>query len=299
MAYEQTIYVRIEDPNSDNNCPSQITLNLIVLDTPQIDFNPSPLEICDDEIEDGFAVFDLSQSNEQILNGLDPSDFTITYYETQENAENTENEILTPFAYTNITAFNQYIWVLVEDNETGCFNFTSLELIVNDLPELFQPTPLNLCDDNNPGDEVEEFTLEDSMEEVLQGQTGIEISFYETQEDADSATNPITSPYTNTSNAQTIYIRGENEITGCHSTITLDLRVNPVPSPVAPEPIEECDEDNDGFTFFTIDAMKRRSSTESWIFSFLTMRLWPMQKMQQILFSVLITILCQTLKPFL
>jgi gliding motility-associated-like protein len=129
-----------------------------------------------------------------------------------------------------------------------------LELIVNELPELFQPTPLNLCDDNNPGDEVEEFTLEDSMEEVLQGQTGIEISFYETQEDADNATNPITSPYTNTSNAQTIYIRGENEITGCHSTITLDLRVNPVPSPVAPEPIEECDEDNDGFTFFTIDA---------------------------------------------
>ena len=72
---------------------------------------------------------------------------------------------------------------------------------------------LNLCDDNNPGEEVEEFTLEDSMEEVLQGQTGIEISFYETQEDADNATNPITSPYTNTSNAQTIYIRGENEIT--------------------------------------------------------------------------------------
>ncbi len=254
VAYEQTIYVRVEDTTITTDCFSYVELTILVHDMPQIDFDPLPLEICDDEIEDGFAVFDLSQSNEQVLNGLDPSDFTITYYETQENAENTENAILTPFAYTNITAFNQFVWVHVEDNETGCFNFTSLELIVNELPELFQPTPLNLCDDNNPGDEVEEFTLEDSMEEVLQGQTGIEISFYETQEDADNATNPITSPYTNTSNAQTIYIRGENEITGCHSTITLDLRVNPVPSPVAPEPIEECDEDNDGFTFFTIDA---------------------------------------------
>ena len=28
----------------------------------------------------------------------------------------------------------------------------------------------------------------------------------------DNATNPIASPYTNTSNAQTIYLRGENEI---------------------------------------------------------------------------------------
>ena len=63
----------------------------------------------------------------------------------------------------------------------------------------------------------------------------------------------IRDSYSNTSNAQTIYLRGENEITGCYSTITLDLRVNPIPSPVVPDPIEECDEDNDGFTFFNVE----------------------------------------------
>ena len=36
------------------------------------------------------------------------------------------------------------------------------------------------------------------------------------------------------------------------ATITLDLRVNPIPSPATPEPIEVCDEDNDGFTFFDV-----------------------------------------------
>ena len=117
---------------------------------------------------------------------------------------------------------------------------------------LIQPLPLELCDDNNTGDEVEEFTLEDSIAQVLNGQTGISITFYETQQDADDATSPIESPYTNTSNAQTIYLRGENDITGCYSTITLDLRVNPIPSPAIPDPIEVCDEDNDGFTFFDI-----------------------------------------------
>ena len=253
VAYQQTIYVRVEDTTITTDCFSYVELLLVVNDVPQINTESSSIEVCDDDT-DGFALFDLSLSNDEVLNGLDPSEFTITYYESAENAENAENPIVTPFAYTNITAFNQVVWVHVENNTTGCYNTSSIELTVNELPVLTQPDPLNLCDYNNTGDEVEEFTLEDSIGQVLQGQTGIGITFYETQEDADNATNPIVSPYTNTSNAQTIYLRGENEITGCYSTITLDLRVNPIPSPVVPEPIEECDEDNDGFTFFTVEA---------------------------------------------
>ena len=114
--------------------------------------------MCDDDT-DGFALFDLSLSNDEVLNGLDPSEFTITYYESAENAENAENPIVTPFAYTNITAFNQVVWVHVENNTTACYNTSSIELTVNELPVLTQPDPLNLCDYNNPGDEVEEFTL--------------------------------------------------------------------------------------------------------------------------------------------
>jgi len=254
VAYEQTIYIRVDNLNAATGCVTTLTTNLVVNDISQINTSPASLEICDDNTADGIGMFDLSLSNDEVLNGLDPSEFTITYYESEENAENADNAILTPFAYTNVTPFNQFIWVRVENNTTACYNTTSLELIVNELPILTQPDPLNLCDYNNSGDEIEEFTLEDSIEQVLQGQTGIVITFYETQEDAENDDNQIFSPYTNTSNAQTIYIRGEDEITGCYSTVTLDLRVNPIPSPAVPDPIEECDEDNDGFTFFTIDA---------------------------------------------
>ena len=250
--YTQIVFIRIESSTVVTDCATYLDVLLVVNDVPQINTESSSLEVCDDDT-DGFGLFDLSLSNEEVLNGLDPSEFTITYYETPENAENAENAIITPFAYTNITAFNQTVWVRVENNTTECYNTSSIELTVNELPVLTQPDPLNLCDYNNPGDEIEEFTLEDSIGQVLQGQTGIGITFYETQEDADNATNPIASPYTNTSNAQTIYLRGENEITGCYSTITLDLRVNPIPSPVVPDPIEECDEDNDGFTFFNVE----------------------------------------------
>ena len=252
VAYEQTVFIRVEDSASDNDCSSQLTLTLIVNDIPQINTEPSSLFLCD-ENTDGFGIFDLSTSNEELLNGLDPSDFTITYYEAQDDAQNALNAIVTPYNYTNATAFNQFVWVRIENNTTACYNVGSIELIINELPVLTQPTPLNLCDYNNSGDEVEGFTLEDSIGEVLQGQTGINISFHESQEDADNAANALVSPYNNTANAQTIYIRGEDEITGCYTTITLDLRVNPIPSPIAPEPIEECDDDNDGFTFFNLE----------------------------------------------
>merc|ERR1712173_179661 len=88
----------------------------------------------------------------------------------------------------------------------------------------------------------------------LNGQNGITLTYYETQMDADNATNPIVSPYVNTSNAQTIYVRAENDVTGCYSTITVTLRVDPIPSPEPdPDPIEVCDDDNDGFAEFDLE----------------------------------------------
>ena len=248
----QTLYVRVESATISTDCATIVELVLIVNPTPQIE-DPTPLEACDDASADGFAQFDLTSKDAEILDGLDPLQYTVTYYETQANADADTNPILNPLAYTNTTPFNQILWVRVEDTVNGCYKLTTLELIVNALPVLVQPTPLELCDYNNPGDEQEAFTLEDASGEILAGQTGISLTYYETQLDADNATNAVTSPYTNTVNPQTIYIRATNDVTGCASTITLDLRVNPIPSPAVPTPLEECDEDNDGFASFDLE----------------------------------------------
>ena len=254
VVYEQLIYVRVEDTTISTDCFTYLELILVVYDVPQIETNPTPLEVCDNDT-DGFALFDLSLANQEILNGLDPLDFEISYYETLDNAELETNPITTPLAYTNVAPFTQQLYVRVENIDTQCYNTTALTLIVNELPVLIQPDPLELCDDNNTGDEVEEFTLEDSIGQVLNGQTGIDITFHQTQEDADNAESPILSPYTNIVNAQTIYIRAENNITGCFNTITLDLRVNPLPSPVEVEPLEACDVDADGFASFDLESV--------------------------------------------
>ena len=120
---------------------------------------------------------------------------------------------------------------------------------------MVQPSPLELCDATVPlGDGIEPFTLEVANPEILNGQTGISLTYYETQGDADAQSNPISSPYTNIVNPQTIYVRAENDVTGCYSTITLDLRVNPLPTPALPDPLEVCDDDNDGFGAFDLES---------------------------------------------
>ncbi|MBD3864698.1 T9SS type B sorting domain-containing protein, partial [Olleya marilimosa] len=263
VANTQVIYVRVESATIATDCATFVDLVLIVNPTPQIT-DPSPLEVCDNDA-DGFAIFDLELNNPEILNQLDAdatndlaaTDYTITFYETEANANVPTNAIATPNAYTNTTADIQTIWVRVDDNANGCSTVTPMDLIVNPLPVLVQPDPLALCDYNNPGDEVEAFNLEDANAQILAGQTGITLTHYISQSGADNATaaDQIFSPYTNIVNPQTVYVRAVDNVTGCVSTITLDLRVNPIPSPQAsPVALIECDDDNDGFTTFNLDS---------------------------------------------
>jgi gliding motility-associated-like protein len=251
----QTIFVRVESPGVD--CYSTVTATLIVEDSPQpvLAVDLDPLEACDDD-NSGNALFDLTQMEPAILaNETTPSDFTVTYYQTQNDADNQTNPITVPAAYTS-NGLNQTIYVVVE-GLNGCLGETSFELIVNPLPTVNPPSALELCDYNNPGDEQEAFNLNDATLEITGGDNSIDVTYYETQADADAGSNPLSSPYTNTVNNQTIYIRSVDQDTGCSVTqgYTLTLVVNPLPSPQVPvDPLLVCDADNDGFAEFDLDA---------------------------------------------
>jgi gliding motility-associated-like protein len=246
----QTLYVRVESATIATDCATLVELQLIVEPTPQL-IDPTSLEECDDLSADGFATFDLRTKDAEILNGQDPMQYIVNYYTSEVNAATGNNAITNPTGFTNTEAFNQVLWVRVEDNTTvaGCYKLTSLELMVNPLPVLVTPAPLEECDYNNPGDEREAFTLEEANAEILNGQPGIAITYYETLVDAENATNPIVSPYTNTSTVQTIFVRAENTTTGCYNTVTFTIRVNPIPTPTPSDQLpdlELCDDINTG-----------------------------------------------------
>jgi gliding motility-associated-like protein len=251
----QIVYARVESVTILTDCATIVPLELYVHEEPQIVQTPPALETCDDISADGVAQFDLTDSEDSILNGVvDPAAVAITYHETQANAESNTASIAVPTSYSNIPPDNT-VWVRVEYTATGCYQVAELELLVNPLPVLVQPNPLNLCDYNNTGDGIEEFTLEDSASEILNGQTGISLTFHSTQAGADGSFDEIFSPYANTANAQTIYVRAENDITGCYNTITLDLRVNPLPLPEPQPALEVCDDDNDGIIGFDLSVL--------------------------------------------
>ena len=253
VAYRQTIFVRVEDTTITTACYTYLNFQLIINDVPQIELNPEPLEVCDDDT-DGIALFDLSLANDQILNGLNPLDFEVTYYETFANAELKSNPFNTPLRYTNTSPTSQTIFVRVENIATECFKSIALPIIVNPLPVMVQATPLELCDDA-VADQQTTFDLTEKNLEITDGDGSLEVVYYTTLLDAEDATNAIADPtaYTNTAigtaaaNPQTVHIRVTDLDTGCYDLTTLTIRVLPNPTPnLNPDNLIACDDTNSG-----------------------------------------------------
>ncbi|WP_407556291.1 choice-of-anchor L domain-containing protein [Winogradskyella sp. 4-2091] len=88
---------------------------------------PTPLNICDDDL-DGFAQFDFTVKNDEILNGQ--NDILLTYHETQSDADSGMNALASPYA--NITPNIQTIFARGENLAGDCFSTISFEIIAED-----------------------------------------------------------------------------------------------------------------------------------------------------------------------
>ncbi|SFU38431.1 gliding motility-associated C-terminal domain-containing protein [Pustulibacterium marinum] len=252
VADEQEIFVRLED---EYGCYSTTSF-IIVVSAPEIT-TPDDLYLCDDESNDGVEVFDLTQQDEQVLGGQDPSDFSVVYYESLElaNAGDTSTAISNPEAYANTTVDEQIIYVRLEDVMSGCFKVTYFQIVVEDMPTVIAPTPLYGCD-FAPTDGYVEFMLTEKNAEIVNGQSNISVSYFESEADYMSGESPLSSAYTNIATpTQELFVVLRNVVTGCENFTTLQLVVSTPPVAVAPAPMEFCDPDNDGYGEFDIDAV--------------------------------------------
>ncbi len=100
--------------------------------------NPTDLVVCDPD-GDGYASVDLTVKSDEIANGI--AGLSITYHETQADAEADVNALVTP--YTNITN-PQTIYARAEGID--CYSVVSFTLIVDascgDTQVICGPTPL-------------------------------------------------------------------------------------------------------------------------------------------------------------
>src|SRR5690606_1189936 len=159
-------------------------------------------------------------------------------------------------AFVNSEWYNQTIYIRIE-GVTECFTIAELELIVHDLPQITDPEPLEMCDNDYDG--FVAFDLTSKNLEILGNLNPLnhEVSFFTTQADAIADTNAIANitAYVNqTENEDTVWVRVDDLTTGCHDVTELTLIVNPLLVASMHELPEYrlCDEGGDAYVEFDL-----------------------------------------------
>jgi gliding motility-associated-like protein len=240
---------------AENSLESKtITVYELPLVTPLVE-----LKQCDDDL-DGFTSFNLSEANAEIsVNYLDE---TITYYESQLDAENDINTIQNISDYINEVVSVDSIWARVE-NSNGCFAISQINLIVSTTQiQLSFIRDFYQCDNgSDTTDGIATFDLSAVNSEVQDlfptGQQ-LTIHYYRTMTDALAEVNAIAdiNNYQNIGypNTQDIFIRVDstldNDCLGLGHHITLHVETIPIANAVTIA--DQCDDDGDGsFAFDT------------------------------------------------
>ena len=209
-------------------------------------------QICDDSSGDGVETFDLSTKDAEVIASVPPSNYNISYHYSDADAQNNLDPILIPIQNTSNP---QTIYVRIEDIDNGCLAFSTFNLIVNPLPNPTTPSDLDVCDDATP-DGITQIDLTQKNAEISSGQSNLIITYHFTQNEADTGTNPLASPYTNTNPTEQLFVRTTHSITGCYNTTTLTVNVlnSPVINP-GPFYLDACDQDHDGYATFDLTSI--------------------------------------------
>ena len=258
MAYQQeTIYTRIENTVSPE-CFEVTNFTIEVADTPRPNTNPGDLVVCDDVGNDGFIAVDLRSMDVIIING--EAGVSVSYFTDASDAGLNENAIASPTAYTN-TSNPQRIYARVFNTISQCFEVVDFQIVVNPIPESEPISDFIECENNTDG--TFSFDLESKDPEILNGQSPLvyEVSYHLSQSDADNLTAALSSPYTNTSNPQEIFVAISDRSTGCLISdqsffieVQETLEANSDGEPLL---LEQCDDfgENDGFALFDLSTL--------------------------------------------
>ncbi|NRD18734.1 gliding motility-associated C-terminal domain-containing protein [Winogradskyella eckloniae] len=211
----------------DNQCGSDAFSQIVVINL----YNdpgtvaPQNITVCDGPEADGSENFDLDALTTSLGLG---AEFTVSYYTSTANANQRIDPVASPYNSSGETLIMR-----IEDADAvtndflGCRQLSQVELTVNPKPTVNQPADFVICDDLDGNvDGVTTFDLL-SINDEVNTDANVEITYHTSQADADADTNPVASPYS--SSGETIFVRAENTDNGCYNTTSFNLEVNIVP----------------------------------------------------------------------
>ncbi|MHB1197743.1 MAG: T9SS type B sorting domain-containing protein [Lutibacter sp.] len=140
--------------------------------------------------------------------------------------------------------------VEVTDHTTGDVLDDDILVTFHAIPTAGLPLDIIHCDADGNG--VEAFDLESNTTLILNGQTGMTVTYHEFQSFAQLGAAPITSPYV--SGGKTIWARIQNNAnTNCFEVVSFEISAAPPPIANKPLDLKACDDDTDGFMIFNLD----------------------------------------------
>ena len=221
-------------------------------------FSPNDILECDTD-NDGIIAINLNQTTDaEIFNGQYTVDYTIKYYESQANADSDTDALTMP--YQNISN-PQTLFARIENNSNReCYDTISFLLTVFDTPTANAVANNEVCDDALDGDgtngqKITNLQLFDTDVLGAQDPSKFRVSYYQSQSDADTKTNPHPNLYYNVIPlSEQIFVRIETDLNeNCFDTTSFNLIVNPLPA-VIDVSLVQCDEDGiyDGLTTFNL-----------------------------------------------
>ena len=253
----QTIYLRIE--NEDTGCINPHTSFDIVINPAPITTTPIlPVEVCDLGSQDGdtgngYAQnIDISDTDFYVRDGRPASDVIITYHKniidlqdlTSNGVDKTNYDsdpsrvIIDPT--TNISEEKLFIRIIDISSPSRCvFDQSTVTIIVYPEPTAVEPPNQPYCDDDADGDDTNGFVQNINLDALILDILGpsqsigdFTVTFHEDPLDLPAGGNALITPYANTQqDRQTIYVRVENNDTGCvNDDITFEVIINPLPA---------------------------------------------------------------------
>ena len=137
----KTIYIYA----GNGSCIAQASFTVTIINVPTIksEINYS---ICDTDF-DGKAPINLTDFTTEILNGLTPSSFQVTFYTNLNYAHSETNAITDVTSYTSTIPHSYSIYAVVKNNGSvnGCSAISTINIEINALPNLAEVTNINAC----------------------------------------------------------------------------------------------------------------------------------------------------------
>ncbi|SDH74133.1 T9SS type B sorting domain-containing protein [Winogradskyella thalassocola] len=212
----QTLFAKVT--NATTGCFDAVPFELIINQPPQI--NPfGTYNIC----ENAENRVDLIEINELLMD--DTYNIFINYFSNEADAEANENALDSNYIHTNTT---ETLYTRVEYSTTHCYIVYPFQLVINPIPIAHQPNPISVCDDDFDG--LVEIDLSEQNAAILGGQNPNDffITYYNSEINAIEGNQPINTTHITHTN-EIIFVRLENNITGCYAITQFSTTVQDLP----------------------------------------------------------------------